>query len=113
MDDLLHGQEEAVYGDKAYADEGKRKDFEERGVKWCVSKKAARGQKLSKKDKQRNSRMSQTRARGEHLYHVVKCIFGYRKVRHRGIIKNAAQQFTLFGLANLYLVRRKLLQQTA
>ena len=111
MDDLLHGQEKAVYGDKAYASEGKRKDFEGRGVKWCVSKKAGRGQKLSKKDCKRNRRMSKTRARGEHPYHVVKCIFGYRKVRYRGIIKNAAQIFTLFSLANLYLVRRELLHQ--
>ncbi len=111
MDDLLHGQEEAVYGDKAYASEGKRKDFEERGVKWCVSKKAARGKKLNKRETQRNRRMSRTRARGEHPYHVVKCIFGYRKVRYRGIIKNAAQIFTLFSLANLYLVRGQLLHQ--
>lgn len=109
MEDLLHGEEEAVWGDKAYADETKKTEFEERGVKWCVSKKANRGQTLSAKDKERNRRLSKTRARGEHPFHVVKCLWGHTKVRYRGINKNAAQLFTLFGLANLYLVRKKLL----
>ena len=74
-----------------------------------MSKKAARGQTLSQKEKERNRRMSKTRARGEHPYHVVKCLWGHTKTRYRGIYKNAAQLFTLFGLANLYLVRKKLL----
>ena len=111
MDDLLHGGEEEIYGDKAYADEAKKEEFEERGVKWCVSKKANRGRKLSKKDQKHNRKMSTTRARVEHPFHVIKCLFGYRKVRYRGIYKNAAQLFTLFSLANLYMVRKKLLDQ--
>jgi len=109
MEDLLHGDEQEVYGDKAYADENRKEEFEKRGVKWCVSRKANRGRKLSWKDKERNRRMSKTRARVEHPFHVIKCLFGYRKVRYRGIYKNAAQLFTLFSLANIFLVRRKLL----
>src|SRR3990170_3533663 len=46
MEDLLHGGEESVYGDKAYADETRKRDFEERGIKWCVSLKAGRGHRL-------------------------------------------------------------------
>lgn len=53
--------------------------------------------------------MSKTRARGEYPFHVVKCLWGYTKVRYRGIHKNACQLFTLFALANLYLLRNKLL----
>ena len=109
MDDLLHGDEEEIYGDKAYANQDRKAEFEERGVKWCVSKKASRGQSLSKKDRERNRRMSRTRARCEHPFHVIKCLFGYRKVRYRGIYKNAAQIFTLFALTNIYMVRKKLL----
>ncbi len=111
MEDLLHGEEEAVYGDKAYADATRRTAFEERGVKWCVSRKANRGSTLSEEDRQFNRQASKTRARGEHAFRVVKCQWGYTKVRYRGIAKNAAQLFTLFGLANLYMMRRKLLQQ--
>jgi len=32
MDELLHGEERAVYGDKAYADEGKKMEYKARGV---------------------------------------------------------------------------------
>ena len=111
MEDLMHGEEEAVYGDKAYADEAKRAEFEELGVKWCVSRKAGRGHRLSEKDEEHNRRMSKIRAKGEHPFHVVKCLWGHTKVRYRGIAKNAAQLFTLFSLANLYLVRKQLQHQ--
>jgi IS5 family transposase len=45
----------------------------------------------------------------EHAFHVVKNLFGYRKVRYRGLSKNTAQLHTLFALANLVLAKRKLL----
>jgi IS5 family transposase len=48
------------------------------------------------------------RAKVEHVFRVVKCQFGYRKVRYRGIAKNGAQVFSLLALANLYLPRRTL-----
>jgi transposase, IS5 family len=47
-------------------------------------------------------------AKVEHVFRVVKCQFGYRKVRYRGIAKNGAQVFSLLALANLYLARRTL-----
>jgi transposase, IS5 family len=52
---------------------------------------------------------SATRARGEHAFHVVKTLWGFTKVRYRGLAKNTARLFTAFALANLYLVRRQLL----
>jgi IS5 family transposase len=48
------------------------------------------------------------RAKVEHCFHVVKCLFKHRKTRYRGLTKNNAQLFTLFGLANLVLARRYL-----
>src|SRR5438034_9040002 len=56
---------------------------------------------------------SRTRARGEHAFHVVKCLWGFAKVRYRGIVKNAARAFAIFALANLYMVRRKLMPPRA
>ena len=55
-----------------------------------------------------NRRLSSVRARVEHVLWIMKCQFGYRRVRYRGLVKNAAQVFTLIGLANLYRVRRQL-----
>ena len=54
----------------------------------------------------RNHRFGKVRAKVEHVFRAVKCQFGYRKVRYRGIAKNGAQVFSLLALANLYLARR-------
>jgi IS5 family transposase len=56
-----------------------------------------------------NRSRSRHRAWGEHAYHVVKTLWGFTKVRYRGVAKNAARAFTMFGLANLYRVRHRLL----
>jgi Transposase DDE domain len=60
-----------------------------------------------------NRARSRTRARGEHPFHVVKRLWGFAKVRYRGIAKNLARAFSLFALANLYRVRRQLLPPQA
>jgi IS5 family transposase len=108
MDELLHGEEQAVYGDKAYTSEKKKKEYEDRGIKWCVNRKACRHYQLSPEDVEYNHRQSQVRAKGEHAFLVVKHLWHYQKVRYKGLFKNAAQVFSLFALANLYLVRREL-----
>ena len=46
------------------------------------------------------------RAKVEHPFHVIKNLFGYRKVRYKGLAKNQAQLFSLFALANLVLAKR-------
>ena len=58
--------------------------------------------------RRRNRRFGKVRAKVEHVFRVVKCQFGYRKVRYRGIAKNGAQVFALLALANLFLARRTL-----
>ena len=65
--------------------------------------------RLGVSQKQRNRKHSAIRSRVEHLFRVIKCQFGYTKVRYKGLAKNAAQVFMLVGLANLYLKRRELL----
>ena len=112
MDGLLHGEEEAVYGDKAYASEEKKKEYEARGVKWCVNLKANRGHKLTQEEVECNHKRSQIRAKGEHAFLVVKHLWHYQKVRYKGLYKNAVQVFSLFALTNLYLVRHELRMMT-
>jgi len=43
----------------------------------------------------------------EHPFHIVKNLFGHRKVRYRGLAKNGHQLHTLFGLANLVIGARR------
>ena len=73
---------------------------------WAVKEKAKPGGRLTARQRARNHRFGNVRAKVEHVFRVVKCQFGYRKVRYRGIAKNGAQVFSLLALANLYLARR-------
>jgi IS5 family transposase len=108
MDKLLHGQEKAVYGDKAYTSEKKRKEYEAKGIRWCVKRKAGRHYQLTPEDVEYNHQQGKVRARGEHTFLVVKHLWHYTKVRYKGLFKNTAQVFSLFALANLYLARHEL-----
>ncbi len=108
MGELLHGEEKAVYGDKAYAGEDRQKECESRGIGWCVKRKAYRGRELTEEDKENNHRHGKIRAKGEHAFQVVKHLWKYRKVRYKGFYKNAIQVFSLFMLANRYMVRREI-----
>jgi len=108
MDELLHGDETEVYGDKAYASAKRKQEFEEQGITCRINRKARRGKKLTCADKSFNTKSNRTRAKVEHLFGVVKHLWGYKKVRYRGIDKNAAQVFTLMALANLYLARKQI-----
>ncbi len=109
MDELLHGEEKAVYGDKAYDGKDKQKKCESRGIEWCVKKKANRHYALTEEDKEFNRLHGKVRAKVEHVFGVVKNLWRYRKVRYNGLYKNAVQVYSLFTLANLYLVRKELL----
>jgi IS5 family transposase len=53
------------------------------------------------------------RAKVEHPFRVIKCQFGYRKTRYRGLLKNTAQLITLFALSNLWMVRKRMIQGPA
>jgi IS5 family transposase len=108
MDHLIREDDRAVYGDKGYASDAKRRAAEDAGVLWAVKEKARPGRTLTQRQKIRNRRFGKIRARVEHVFRVLKCQFGYRKVRYRGLSKNGAQVFSLLALANIYLVRRRL-----
>jgi len=53
---------------------------------------------------------AQIRARVEHPFHIVKNLFGHKKVSYKGLAKNRARMFSLFALANLVIAKRPLLR---
>jgi hypothetical protein len=67
----------------------------------------------TKKGKQIEKLKASMRAKVEHPFHIVKNIFCMKKVRYRGLFKNTAQLFTLFGLAHLLNARRRLFEINA
>jgi IS5 family transposase len=109
LSQLLHGEERELYGDQAYWSEMHRMAAQQQGVRYRVNRRPAPGRRLSEHQRRLNRLRSATRARGEHAFRVVKQLWGYSKVRYRGLAKNTARLFTMFALANLYLVRRRLL----
>ncbi|MCA3133732.1 MAG: transposase, partial [Rhodocyclaceae bacterium] len=58
----------------------------------------------------RNRVKSKVRSRVEHSIGVIKRVFGYAKVRYRGLRKNANQVFVLAALANQFMIRRRLMR---
>jgi IS5 family transposase len=50
------------------------------------------------------------RAKVEHPFRVIKCQFGHRKTRYRGLAKNTSQLLVMFALSNLWMVRKRILQ---
>ncbi|WP_394808914.1 IS5 family transposase, partial [Nitrosomonas sp.] len=80
---LLHGDETDVFGDAGY-------------------------QGVEKREEKLEHAKASIRAKVEHPFHVVKNLFMHRKTRYKGMVKNTARMFSLFGLANLLLARRRL-----
>jgi IS5 family transposase len=107
--ELLHGGEERVHADSAYHSQALKEQAEASGLAFNVNERGAKDHPLSTAQRARNRRLSRVRAVVEHPFLVVKRLWGHAKVRYRGIAKNLAQMTMLFGLANLYRVRRHLL----
>jgi IS5 family transposase len=109
MPQLLHGQEREVFGDQAYWSESHRQGARERGIRYRINRRPNHGHRLNALERRLNRLRSGIRARGEHAFHVVKHLWGFTKVRYRGLAKNTARLFAAFALANLYLLRRRLI----
>lgn len=112
LPDLLHGQEQRVYGDSAYASQ---KDLihskapQARDFTNCRTRKPGGEVDEVKRGKNRNK--SKIRSRVEHVFAVIKRLWGFAKVRYRGLAKNAGRAFTALALANIYLSRNRLMAQ--
>lgn len=112
LPELLHGRESRVWGDSAYAGqtEAIRRCAPE--AKDFTQQKGYRHHALSNADRARNRNKSKVRAKVEHPFLVLKQIFGFKKVRYRGIHENATRLFVACGLVNLFMARRILLRPT-
>ncbi len=107
---LLHGKETRVYGDQAY-----------RGQKAVIRKHAPRARDFTNRryrhrgvvdevERGKNRWKSRIRAKVEHGIGVIKRVFGFAKVRYRGLAKNTDRLWVTCGLANLFMARHRLLR---
>jgi IS5 family transposase len=110
---LLHGEEQVVFVDAGYQGASKRADAT--GVDRHVAMRPGKRKALKIKTaigalKERMEKLkASVRAKVEHPFRVIKCQFGNRKTRYRGLVKNTAQLITLFALSNLWMVRKRLI----
>jgi IS5 family transposase len=110
LPDLLHGRETRVWGDQAY-----------RGQKAVTRRHAPRAQDFVNRryrhrgvvdevERAKNRTKSKVRARVKHSIGVIKRVFGFAKLRYRGLQKNAHRLLVTCALANLFIARRHLLR---
>ena len=104
---LLHGEETQVHADAGYTGVEKRAEITalERKIDWQIACKRglikAMAQGVEKETLKAAEKVkASVRAFVEHPFHILKNIFGHRKVRYRGLARNGHQLHTLFALAN-------------
>lgn len=98
---LLHGGETRLYGDSAF--NGQKDKLREIApkVKDFTNRRAYRNRPLTEQDKCANRRKSAVRAKVEHVFRPIKTLWGFAKVRYRGLKKNANRAFTLLAMVNI------------
>jgi IS5 family transposase len=109
LGELLHGAEERLHGDAAYHSKELQAQAEAAGIEFNVNERGSKNAPLTPAQRARNRRLSRVRAIVEHPFLVVKHLWGHAKVRYRGLKKNLSQMNMVFGLANLYRVRYRLI----
>ena len=112
LPDLLHGSEQRVYGDSAYASQKELISSKAPNARDFTNQRTRRaGGVVDEVERSKNRNKSKIRARVEHAFGVVKRLWGFAKVRYRGLQKNATRAFTALALANIYLGRQRLMEQ--
>ncbi len=116
MPKLLTGEETQVYGDSGYLGAEKREDAithnkQGKKIKYKTNRRPSQSKNRPTRSraqiKRREHEKSSVRAKVEHVFGVIKGLFGYRKTRYRGLRKQCAKLNLLFALANLYLADKR------
>jgi IS5 family transposase len=108
LPDLLHGEERKVWGDGGY--QGQTKAIRQAAPKAqdMTCKRTKFKNYVDEVAKKKNTTKSKVRAKVEHVFRILKRVFGFDKVRYRGIAKNHHRLCANFALINLYLHRKRL-----
>jgi transposase, IS5 family len=113
LPNLLHGAETRLYGDSAYRGEKQRQRLKQLApkAKDFTNQRAHKNRPLTDADKQTNRRKSAVRSKVEHPFLILKRIWGFAKVRYRGLAKNANRAFAMLAMLNLVKWGRPLTAQ--
>jgi IS5 family transposase len=108
LPDLLHGEERKVWGDGGY--QGQTEAIQEAAPRAqdMTCRRTRYKDRVDELQKKKNRSKSSVRAKVEHPFRILKRIFGFDKVRYRGLAKNHHRLCACFALVNLYLHRKRL-----
>lgn len=106
---LLHGKETRVWGDQAYRGQKEAMRTAAPRARDFTNQRYRYGRRVDERIKATNRNKSRVRAKVEHTIGIIKRIFGFQKVRYRGLAKNLHRLEVMAGLANVFTVRRRLL----
>jgi len=107
LPDLLHGAEKRVYGDRGYQGCGEIIKAAAPEARDFTNRRVRRPWGEDEVERLRNRTKSRTRARVEHAFLVLKRLWGFDKVRYRGLAKNATRTFTALAMVNLFMAARR------
>lgn len=110
LPDLLHGEETRVWGDQAYRGQTDVIKAHAPNAKDFTNRRYRHRGIVDEIERAKNRTKSKVRAKVEHSIGVIKRVFGFAKIRYRGLDKNANRLFVTCALANLFLARRHLLR---
>ena len=108
LPDLLHGEEHKVWGDGAYQGQGEAIRRAAPQAQDMTSRRVQYKNFVDELQKAKNRVKARVRAKVEHPFRILKRIFGFEKVRYRGLKKNHQRLCACFALVNLYLHRKRL-----
>ena len=100
-----------VWADSAYRSAETEEKLAEQHFRSRIHRRAKRNHGLSEREEKGNTTRSKVRARVEHVFGVIKRLWGFNKVRYRGLQKNATRAFTALALSNIFMCRNRLMAQ--
>jgi IS5 family transposase len=110
-----------VFADSGYRGVEKRQEIQDKhaGVDWEIVMIPGKRKALDKikashaLTDQIEKNKASIGAKVEHPFRVIKCQFGHRKTRYRGLAKNTSKLLVMFALSNLWIVRKRMIQGLA
>lgn len=109
-DKLLHGDEKRVFGDSGYRGIHKRDEHKHRSaVSWFIARRPAERKSLCDLLREAEELKASVRAKVEHPFRYIKQVFGYSKVRYRGLAKNSNRLHVLAAFSNLLMGEKYML----
>jgi len=108
LPELLHGDEKKVWGDAGY--QGQTEAIHEAApqAQDMTSRRVKTKAGVDEGEKGKNRTKARVRAKVEWPFRILKRVFGFTKVRYRGLKKNHEWLCAGFALVNLYQNRKRL-----